>query len=172
MRGATAILFFFSVLALPAFGQTQQDGFPGTWQARELKACGAPDKQVSYTILAASTAHPSGAQVAGKALVYIFRPHHALASMQSKVAVDGDWKGVNLSGTYFFLTVDPGLHYFCSDAKTRSLLIFTVEPGKTYYIEQQVVFKPHSPVHNLFLISEADARPMLALTTQSAWKAE
>jgi hypothetical protein len=166
----TAILLLFSALALPAFGQTQQDAFPDSWQARELKVCGAPEKEVNYTVLTGNSTHPSGVQAAGKALTYVFRPHHAMASFQSTVAVDGEWKGVNLSGTYFFLTLEPGLHYFCSEAKSRSLLIFTAEAGKTYYVEQQVIFKPHSPAHNLFLLSEADAKPILALTTPSTWK--
>jgi hypothetical protein len=80
-----------------------------------------------------------------------------MASFQSKVAADGEWKGINLSGTCFFLTLEPGLHYFCSEAKSRSLLIFTAEAGRTYYIEQQIVFKPRSSDHNLYLLSEADA---------------
>ncbi|MGA2350822.1 MAG: DUF2846 domain-containing protein [Terracidiphilus sp.] len=124
---------------------------------------------MSYNVLSDTSAHPSGTQTADKALVYIFRPHHSLASFQSKVAVDGEWRGVNVSGTYFFLTLEPGLHYFCSEAKSRSLLIFTAEAGETYYIEQQVIFKPHSPVHNLFLLSEADSKSTLALTALSTW---
>jgi hypothetical protein len=159
-------------LALPAFCQNQQDTYPDSWQARELKACGAPDKEVSYAVDASPSSRPIGAQTADKALIYILRPRHSMTSLQSKIAVDGEWKGVNLGGTYFFLTLEPGLHYICSKAKSRSLLILTVEAGKTYYVEQQVIFKPRGPVHNLFLLSEADAKPMLALTTPSAWKAE
>jgi hypothetical protein len=77
-----------------------------------------------------------------------------------------------MAGTYFFFTLQPGLHYFCSNAKSKSLLILTAEAGKTYYLEQQVIFKPHSPVHNLFLLREADAKPMLALTAPSISKVE
>jgi len=84
--------------------------------------------------------------------------------------VDGEWKGANLPGTYFTLTVEPGLHYFCSSAKSQSLLIMTVEAGKTYFLEQQVIFKPRSPVHNLFLLRESEAKPILALTLPSTWK--
>jgi acyl-CoA synthetase (AMP-forming)/AMP-acid ligase II len=140
------------------------------WTARELQACGALDKEVNYIAAPDPNAHPTGVQPGDKALVYIVRPHHAMASFPSKVAVDGEWKGVNLSGTYFFLTLEPGLHYFCSEAKTRSLLIFTAEADKTYYIEQQVIFKPHSPVHNLFLLKEADAKLLLAPAALSTWK--
>ena len=170
MQYLTAMLVLACAITSTAVGQ--RDSFPDTRQARELKACGAPDKEVNYTAETESTTHPNGVQTADKALIYIFRPHHAMTSFQSKVAVDGEWKGVNLNGTYFFLTLEPGLHYFCSEAKNRSLLILTAEAGKTYYIEQQVVFKPHFPVHNLFLLNESDGKSMLAVTTPSVWKIE
>jgi len=157
---------------LPALCQSQSDNYPDSRQAREMMACGAPEKEVNYTVSADVNARPSSAQITGKALIYIVRPRHAMTSFQSKVAVDGEWKGVNLAGTYFMLTLDPGLHYFCSETKSRSLLIFTAEAGKTYYVEQQVVFKPHSPVHNLFLLNEADGKSLLAQATPNVWKVQ
>jgi hypothetical protein len=168
-----AFFLLLSALAWPLSSQTSQDAFPDSWQARQLKACGVAERLADHVLLPpAIGVHPLGPQTPGKALIYIFRPHHAMASFPSKVAVDGEWKGGNLSGTYFFLSLDPGLHYFCSEAKTRSLLIFTAEAGKTYFIEEQVIFKPHSPAHNLFLLSESDATPLLALTGLSTWKTE
>jgi len=161
-----------SALALPAFGQTQPDAFPDSRQARELQACGAPEKQVNFTVETGNSAQPPAAQPANKALIYILRPHHGMTSFPSKIAVDGEWKGANLPGTYFSFTLEPGLHYFCSSAKSQSLLIMTIEAGKSYYLEQQVIFKPHSPVHNLFLLPESVAKPILALTTPCNWKIE
>jgi hypothetical protein len=148
------------------------DTFPDSWQARVMQACGAPEKQVNITVKADKSAPPAAVPSAGKALIYILRPRHGMTSFPSKIAVDGEWKGANLPGTYFFLTAEPGLHYFCSSAKSQSLLIMTVETGKTYYLEQQVIFKPRTPVHNLFLLRESEAKPILALTLPSTWKIE
>jgi len=170
MRFPTTIFLLAFVFSIPAFCQSQADSYPDSRAARELKACGSADKEVNYTVAADASAHPTAAQSADKALVYVVRPHHGMTSYPSKLAMDGTWMGANLSGSYFTLTLEPGLHYLCSEAKTRSLLIFTAEAGKTYYIEEQVVFKPHSPVHNLYLLSEADAKPLLALAAPSTWK--
>jgi hypothetical protein len=159
-------------MTFPALGQTQPDAYPDSWQARELQACGAPGNRVNFTVLPAANTQPSTTRSADKALIYVIRPRHALTGFQSKIAVDGEWRGVNLAGTYFTLMLEPGLHFICSEAKSRSLLIFTAEAGKTYYVEQQVVFKPHSPVHNLFLLSEADGKSLQELTTLTAWKIE
>ena len=170
MRFPITIFLLAFVISLPAFCQNQADSYPDSRAARELKACGAADKEVNFTVAADLNAHPNAAQPTAKALVYVVRPHHGMASYTSKLAVDGTWMGANLSGSYFTLMLEPGLHYLCSEAKTRSLLIFTAEAGKTYFVEEQVVFKPHSPVHNLFLLTEADAKPLLALAAPSSWK--
>jgi hypothetical protein len=170
MRYPIAALMLACAMALPALCQTEPDTYPDTWQARELQACGAPEKEVHYTVDTDKDTHPLAMQSADKALIYIFRPLHGMTSFPSNIAVDGEWKGANLAGTYFFFTLEPGLHYICSSAKSRRLLIFTAEAGKTYYLEQQVIFKPHSPVHNLFLFGEADGKSLLARTTPSTWK--
>ncbi len=170
MRRAKVFLIFLCAAPLPAL--CQSDTFPDSWQARVFEACGAPEKQVNFTVTADNSGRPPAAQPAGKALIYVLRPHHGLTGFPSKIAVDGEWKGANLPGTYFTFTVEPGLHYFCSSAKSQSLLIMTVEAGKTYYLEQQVIFKPHGPVHNLFLLRESEVKPILALTAPSTWKIE
>jgi hypothetical protein len=172
MRYPAPLLMLACVIALPALCQTEPDTYPDSRQARELQACGAPEKEVHYTVDTEKGAPPAAVQPADKALFYIFRPRHGMTSFPSSIAVDGEWKGANLAGTYFFFTLQPGLHYFCSSAKSKSLLILTAEAGKTYYLEQQVIFKPHSPVHNLFMLREADAKPMLALTAPSISKVE
>ena len=172
MHYPAPLLMLACVIALPAFCQTDSDTYPDSRQARELQACGAPDKEVHYTVDTDKVTPPVTVQPGNKALFYIFRPRHGMTSFPDKIAVDGEWKGANLPGTFFTLTLEPGLHYFCSSAKSRSLLIMTVEAGKTYYLEQQVIFKPHSPVHNLYLLRKADAKPMLAQTTPSTWKIE
>ena len=100
----------------------------------ELKACGPKDKEVNYSVKADHKQHPMPEPEAGKALVYVLRPTKLGLVTQTKVAVDGDWKGVNRGDTYFFFQLDPGDHAVCSVSENRSLLLLTVEAGKTYYL--------------------------------------
>jgi hypothetical protein len=160
-------------IAMPAFSQKDQLLEQDSAQSRKLKGCGTPDKEVNYLAETDKSTHPTGEQPANKALLYIIRNTNSVtsSSLQSKLAVDGEWKGVNLKGTYFFFTLEPGLHYFCSQAKTRSVLVLTAEAGKTYYIEQQVSFKGgRTPLNNLIPLSDADGKSMLALSALSTWK--
>jgi len=60
--------------------------------------------------------------------------------VQAKLAMDGKWVGVNHMANYFYLEVDPGLHYFCVKAglDEPGLLSLVVEKGKTYYLRQNI----------------------------------
>jgi hypothetical protein len=101
-------------MAMPAFCQKEQEPEPDSWQARELKACGAKDKEVNYVADTDNNAHPSGEQPADKALIYALRPSRMRSNVQAKLAVDGEWKGVNLGRSYFFFAPEPGIQPFTS----------------------------------------------------------
>jgi hypothetical protein len=81
---------------------------------------------------------PLPEQPADKALIYVIRPTHIGAAIQTKLSVDGKWVGVNRANNYFYLVLDPGKHYFCSQAENRSVLSLAVEAGKTYYLQQKI----------------------------------
>lgn len=101
----------------------------------EMKACGPPGKDPKYTVQADEIQHPLAEAPAGKALMYVIHSdlnHHA----QVKFAVDGEWKGVNIASTYFFVVLDPGQHYFCSQAEARAFRSLRVEAGKIYFLHQ------------------------------------
>ena len=71
------------------------------------------------------------------------------------------WVGVNRGKTYFFFTLDPGEHYFCSEAENQDYLALTVEAGKTYYLKQRVepgVWKART---DLAIIDEEKAKKEL-----------
>src|SRR5262245_51521672 len=80
---------------------------------------------------------------ADKALVHVVRPDGDGGFIQTKLAVDGKWMGVNVGGTYFTISLEPGEHLLCSEAGNRALMDITVKAGQTYYVEQR-------PVKNLF----------------------
>ena len=45
---------------------------------------------------------------------------------------------VNRVNNYFYFTLEPGPHYFCSqESDTQSLLSLVVEAGKTYYLNRK-----------------------------------
>jgi len=74
-----------------------------------------------------------------KALIYVIRPTHFGALEQTKLAVDRKWMGINRANNYFYFSLDPGQHYFCSDSSSnRSVLKLAIVAGKTYYLQQTI----------------------------------
>jgi hypothetical protein len=77
-------------------------------------------------------------QPTDRALIYVIRPTHYGGLYQTKLAVDGKWVGSNKMNNYFYIKLDPGPHYFCSQSDNHSLLSMIVEAGKTYYLQQRI----------------------------------
>ncbi len=101
-----------------------------------LKACGT--EKVDYSAKTDKTQHPTPDAPSDKALIYVMRTTMIGYKIDSKVAVDGKWMGVNRGKTYFYFTVEPGERYFCSESENQDYLALTVEAGQTYYLQQQV----------------------------------
>lgn len=172
MRYLTAILLLACALAIPAVCQKEQGLEPDSAQARELKACGPKDKEVQYVADTDKKGHPIGVQTADKALIYVIRQNYKwLRNFPFPLAVDGEWKGVNRHGSYFFFTLEPGLHNFCSKGmrENRGVLALTVEAGKTYYIEQEDYFSRRALAAQLSPMSETEGKSLLAITYPSTW---
>lgn len=102
----------------------------------KLRACGT--NEVNYKADTDKKQHPTPDAPADKALIYVMRTTMLGYKIHSKLAVDGEWKGVNRGKTYFFFTLEPGEHYFCSESENQDYLKLDVEAGKTYYLQQQV----------------------------------
>ncbi len=107
---------------------------PSDKKELRLKACGT--EKVNYSAKTDKTQHPTPDPPADKALIYVMRTSMLGYKIDSKVAVDGKWMGVNRGKTYFYFTVEPGERYFCSESENQDYLALTVEPGKTYYLQQ------------------------------------
>jgi hypothetical protein len=105
-------------------------------QALRAKACGTAS--VNFSAQTDKKQHPMPEAPADKALIYVMRTTMLGYKIHSKLAVDGNWVGVNRGKTYFFFTLEPGEHYFCSEAENQDYLALTVEAGKTYYLKQRV----------------------------------
>ena len=102
----------------------------------ELKGCGP--KEVKHWAKTDKAKHAAPIVPADQALIYVIRPTKYGHKIQTKLAVDGEWKGVNRGNNYFHFTLNPGEHVFCSQAENRSVLSMTVEAGKTYYLQQRI----------------------------------
>jgi hypothetical protein len=165
MRITVAILILGCVTATPIFCQTEDAS-----KEAQLKACGTKDKEVNYVADTDKKSHPTGEQAADKALIYVLRPTMMGNKIQTKLAVDSEWKGVNRGNNYFFFTVPPGQHYFCSQAENRSVLVLTVEAGKTYYLQQGIRMGVMKARNELSVMDDAKGQQKLASLHPSTWE--
>ncbi len=96
-----------------------------------------------------------------KAMIYVLRSTMIGYKIHSKLAVDGNWVGVNRGKTYFYFPIEPGERFFCSESENQSYLALNVEAGKTYYLQQQVkpgVWKART---QLVVLDEDEAKKKL-----------
>lgn len=134
----------------------------------EKKAC--PTVDVKFSADTDKTTHPTPEPEPGKGLVYILRPTMMGNKIQTKLAVDGTWVGVNRGHNYFFLHLDPGDHFFCSKAENKSVLALKVEAGKTYFVEQKIKEGWMKARNKLALLSEEEGKKKLAKSHPSSWQ--
>ena len=135
----------------------------------ELKACGPKDREVKFSADTDKSQHPTPAQPADKALIYVLRPSMMGNKIQTKLAVNGDWKGVNRGNNYFYFTIDPGEHYFCSEAENHSLLTLRVEAGKTYYLQQHIEMGFMKARNKIEPMTDDEGKAKLASAHLSTW---
>ncbi len=129
-------------------------------QELRAKACGT--QKVNYSAKTDKKNHPTPDAPAGKAMIYVLRPTIIGYKINSKLAVDGKWTGVNRGRTYFFFEVEPGERFFCSKAENQDYLALTVEAGKTYFLQQKVEAGMWKARTNLVVMDEAEGRKKLA----------
>jgi len=146
--------------------QTEAD--KAAQEAMEKKACESLDTH--YKTDTDKTQHPTPDAPADKALIYVVRPTMGGNKVQTKLAADGQFKGINRGNNYFFFTLDPGQHYFCSQAENKSTLSLKVEAGKTYYLQQKIKMGFMKARNKLVVISEAEGKEALGKCHPSTWE--
>lgn len=124
-----------------------------------LKACGK--EKVNYKAKTDKTQHPTPSAPEDKALVYVIRSSMLGYKIDSKIAVDGKWMGVNRGKTYFYFTLEPGERYFCSESENQDYLALKVEAGKTYFLQQQVEMGLWKARTNLVVLTEEQGKKKL-----------
>jgi hypothetical protein len=127
----------FTILSLTssAFAQTELAGAPG---------CGAESTQ--FEVKTDKAQEPAQAD-AGKALVYLIEDDSDFGSFPkptTRMGLDGGWVGATHGNSYFYFSVDPGVHHLCANWQSTVLLgkgrktaafHFTAEAGGVYYFE-------------------------------------
>jgi hypothetical protein len=136
-------------------------------EAFEKKACGPKDQK--FKSETDKSQHPTPEAPSDKALIYVIRPTKWGHKVQTKFGVDGRWVGVNRGNNYFFFTLDPGEHYFCSQAENRSLMTVKVDAGKTYFLQQKIKMGAFKARNKLVKVSETEGRAGLAKSHPSTW---
>ena len=172
-RGCLAAVIVFAIVSSTvaiAWDKEKEDSEESISKEAELKACGAKDKEVKYSVDTDKSQHPTPEQPADKALIYVLRPAMMGMAIQTKLAVDGDWKGVNRANNYFFFTLDPGEHYFCSASENHSILKLKVEAGKTYYVQQHIRMGMMKARNKVEPMSDEEGKAKLASVHLSTWQ--
>ncbi len=115
--------------------------------------------------------HPVARPDAEKAIVYVFEDIERGPTM--RVGLDGAWIGANKGKSYFFYSVDPGVHQVCTNwqsgtfketsKRIGSAMTLKTEAGRVYYLRTQVYerserdlnvkFEPVEAAEGQFLIS-------------------
>ncbi len=134
----------------------------------EKKGCPAVD--VKFKTETDKTRHPMAESSKDKATIYVVRPTKWGNKVQTKLAMDGKWVGVNRGNNYFFFALDPGEHYFCSKAENRSVVKLKVEAGKTYYLQQKVKMGFMKARNQVVQIDEEQGKVALGKSHPSSWE--
>jgi hypothetical protein len=163
MAAAFVVAVTVAIAATSAAAQTRTqqdtDDEPAN-QELEGKACGA--KESKSAVRTDKKSHPMPDAPPDMALVYVVRPTMIGHRVQTKLAVNGQWSGVNRGNTYFYFTLAPGEHFLCSQSENRSVMSLSVEPGKTYFLQQKVRMGFMKIRNQLALLEEAEGRKHVA----------
>lgn len=110
--------------------------------------CSATSRAPAYVDRAARRLVPPS----GAGLLYVVRPAYRGRTFRFDLFVDGRWIGSTGGLRYVFTFLSPGFHLLESRAEGVATLRLQVAPGRTYYVEQQVVPGAAAPKNRLVLL--------------------
>lgn len=129
---------------------------------KEIEARACNPEKVKHSAETDKKQHPTPDAPPDKALMYVIRPTMGGNKIQTKLAVDKQWMGVNRGNNYFFFTLEPGTHYFCSQAENKSVMALKVEAGRTYYLQQKIRMGFMKARNKLVLLDAEEGKKGLA----------
>ena len=93
----------------------------------------------------------------GKAVIYLFRNSPPSAGWTIPVTLDGKEMGVTGGQTYFRWEVGPGEHMIISKTHKWSGLMVNAEPGRIYYVWQDIGIGFFVPTSQLTFVDRVTA---------------
>lgn len=166
----SAFFVFGSVAVMGQDQDKKEKEEPLTETEKQIEAKACPSVNSSVDAKTDKNSHPTPEAPADKAMIYVVRPTMMGNKIQTKLAVDGHWVGVNRGNNYFYFTLDPGTHYFCSQAENHSVLSLQVEAGKTYYLQQKITMGLMKARNKLVAVDAAKGQEDLAKTHPSSFE--
>ena len=131
--------FLLATFLLTSLAFAQSDGSLGA------PGCGPPNAK--FEVRTEDGQQRAAQPEAGKALVYFIQDDSDFNSRPrptTRMGIDGSWVGATQSNSYFYVSVDPGVHHLCASWQTTVVLgqghktaaaHFTAEANGVYYFE-------------------------------------
>jgi hypothetical protein len=148
-------------VASPVFGQAQSSG------ATSIPGCGAAN--IEFNVKTDDKQRLAVQPGAGKANVYFLQDDAAFLSRPrptTRFGVDGAWVGATHSNSYFYITIDPGVHHLCASwqgfvgldpQRREAALHFTAEAGSDYYFRAKDIANPNEKMPAVILLKPLDS---------------
>lgn len=95
---------------------------------------------------------------ADKSAIYVYRNETFGAAVKMPVSLDGRSMGSSAADTYFHWIVEPGPHTIISQTENDERLTLETEPGKDYYVWQEVKMGMWTAGSKLHKVSEKVGR--------------
>lgn len=95
----------------------------------------------------------------GKSLLYVYLDEPSMG-VSNYVVIDGKIAGIIRPSTYLVSHVEPGPHTIRTGESiaVANGITFNTEPGRTYFIREQVLCEEGKPLIYLYLVNEATGR--------------
>jgi hypothetical protein len=166
------IAMLLLTIVSPAFGQVQSPG------SASVPGCGGANTE--FDVKTDDKQHPAVQPDAGKALVYFLQDDAAFLSRPrptTRFGIDGAWVGATHSNSYFYITIDPGVHHLCASwqgfvglgpQRREAALHFTAEAGNNYFFRAKNVGNPDTKTP-VILLKPMDSDEGALLISQFAF---
>ncbi|MGC2208916.1 MAG: hypothetical protein WA532_02295 [Candidatus Korobacteraceae bacterium] len=108
--------------------------------AETLGAPGCGEPGATFKVKTDNLQHPARPE-AGKALVFFIQDDTEFAVLgrpSTRFGLDGKWAGATHANSYFYVSVDSGVHHLCASWQSGERTAadhFTAKAGDVYYFE-------------------------------------
>jgi hypothetical protein len=94
--------------------------------------------------------------------LYVYRNERMGLAVSMSVLLDGSWLGDTAAMTYLHVPITPGDHRVISKTENTAEVSFTAEPGKNYFVWQEVKMGMAAARSALHLVDDGKGRAAVA----------